>query len=529
MQKSFSDSEMSPGQAIESPSTSKFVETKPMDTPTSDKTSKPAIALPSEYQSPVSVGVTSSHTSPTNESDKCADDLSQHLPLTPPASGSIAFPTPSTSASTSMDFSPRRSSDELPHVPSLEPPRIGSSSNRRPSLYGAPPLPPPSGPLPPIPLSPPPPTPPPKDVPVSFGKVPPPKSFRQLYSAGQLPPASRGPGMHQSARGRPLLGRTTSLCDRPLPPIPIPNVPRRSSSAVLSGSSGEFQLLFIFLRAAIDQMADRMRTTSMHVPSLQTVPASPHYLPPENPPSGKEKAYPTLVPYHPRLRTVSSPLQPRLSHFNPSSTEVKPRAREDTDHSRGFSSSSSQSGRTARYQPPMANPIPSSYRSPSPTPSNFSSSQAGTVCSILGPDFDRRIFDAFPDVPRQLPDPKALTRQRSLEASGSEPRPRTPVIAVTIAPPDGQETERFIKSSEQGAGNALGCSNESTRAKTRPVSMPYGENASEMGQWAKQASPVRERKKSTSRPLIPTWYGDDDYDENEAGWASISVVRRRIA
>lgn len=270
-------------------------------------------------------------------------------------------------------------------------------------------------------------------------------------------------------------------------------------------------------------MADRMRTASMHVPSLQTVPASLHYLSPEKPPSGKEKAYPSLVPYHPRLRTVSSPLAPHVSPFNPSPMEVKPRA-QDTDHSRGFSSSSSQSGRTARYQPIMANPIPSSYRSPSPTPSGFSDSQAGTVCSILSPDFDRRIFDAFPDVPRQLPDPTVLTRQASLEASGSEP---TPVIAITIAPLDGQEeAERPMQSSGQGPGNGR---NASTRAKPRPVSMLHGENASEMGQWAKQASPLRERKKSTSRPLIPTWYGDEDYDEKEAGWASVSVVRRRIA
>jgi hypothetical protein len=408
---------------------------------------------------------------------------------------------------------------------------VSTTFNRHSSHYGAPPMPPPSGPLPPIPLSPPPPTPPPKDVPVSSGKMPLLKSFRQLYSAGQLPPASRGPGMHQSAQGRPLLGRTTSLSDRPLPPIPIHNVPRRSSSAFHSGSSGVFLLLFISLWTTVDQMADRMRTISMHVPSLQTVPASPHYPLPGNPPSGKEKAYPTLVPYHPRLRTVSSPLAPRVSPFNPSSSmDVKPRAQEDTDHSRGVSSSSSQSGRTARYQPHLANPIPSSYRSLSPTPSNFSDSQAGTVCSILSPDFDRRIFDAFPDVPRQLPDPTVLTRQGSLEASGSEPRPKTPVIAVTIAPPVGQEeAERLMRSSEPGAGNGLGYSNATTKAKLRPLSMPYGENASEMGQWAKQASPVRERKKSTSRPLIPTWYGDEDYDENEAGWASVSVVRRRIA
>jgi len=499
-----------------------------MDTPISDKTSEPAIALPSEYQSPVSVGVAPSHISPLDESDKCAGDTSQQLPPTPPTSGSIAFPTPSTSASTSTGLSPRQSTDELSYVPSLESRRTSTSFNRHSSHYGAPPMPPPSGPLPPIPLSPPPPTPPPKDVPVNYGKVPS-KSFRQLYSAGQLPPASRGPGMHQPAQGRPLLGRTTSLSDRPLPPIPLQNVPRRSSSAFASGSSGELQLLFMSLWATIDQMADRMRTTSMHVPSLQTVPASPHYLPPENPPSGKEKAYPTLVPYHPRLRTLSSPLAPRVSPSNPSSMEVKPCAREDTDHSRGFSSSSSQSGRTARYQPLMTNPIPSSYRSPSPTPSNFSDSQAGTVCSILSPDFDRRIFDAFPDVPRQLPDPTVLTRQGNLEASGSEPRPKTPVIAVTIAPPDDQEEERPMRSSESGAENSPGYSNASARAKSRPVSMPYGENASEMGQWAKQASPVRERKKSTSRPLIPTWYGDEDYDENEAGWASVSVVRRRIA
>lgn len=209
---------------------------------------------------------------------------------------------------------------------------------------------------------------------------------------------------------------------------------------------------------------------------------------------------------------------------------MKPRAREDTDHSRGFGSSSSQSGRTARYQPHLATPIPSSYRSPSPTPSNFSDSQAGTVCSILSPNFDRRIFDAFPEVPRQLPDPTVLTRQGSLEPSGYEPRLRAPVIAVMIAPPDGQEeTGKLLQKSGQGAGNGLGCPDASTRAKPRPLSMPYGENASEMGQWAKRASPVRERKKSTSRPLIPTWYGDDDYDENEAGWASVSVVRRRIA
>lgn len=404
-----------------------------------------------------------------------------------------------------------------------------STSSKHSSLYGAPPMPPPSGPLPPIPLSPPPPTPPPKDVPTSFGKMPPPKSFRQLYTAGQLPPSSRGPGMHQSAQGRPLLGRAASLCDRPLPAIPNSNFPRRSSSAFHNGSSGEFQLLFIYLRTTVDHLVDRMRTTSMHIPSLQTVPASPHYLPSENLPSKKEKAYPTLVPYHPRLRTVSSPLAPHVTPFNPSPIEVKPRA-QDTDHSRGFSSSSAQSDRTARYQPLMTNPIPSSYRSPSPTPSNLSDSQAGTVCSILSPTFDRRIFDAFPDVPRQLPDPTVLMRQGSLEPSGSEPRPRTPVIAVTIAPlDDQQEAERLMQSSEQGAENGLGCPNASTRAKPRPLSMLYGENASEMGQWAKQASPLRERKKSTSRPLIPTWYGDEDYDENEAGWASVSVVRRRIA
>jgi hypothetical protein len=211
--------------------------------------------------------------------------------------------------------------------------------------------------------------------------------------------------------------------------------------------------------------------------------------------------------------------------------EAKPHARENTDYSRGFSSSSGQSSRTARYQPPMANPIPSSYRPPSPTPSNFSDSQAGTVCSILSPNFDRRIFDAFPDVPRQLPDPTVLIRQGSLETrtEGSEPRPRKPVIAVTVAPPNGQEVEGLLQSSGQGAGNGLGYPNASTRARPRPVSMPYAENTSEMGQWAKQASPVRERKKSTSRPLIPTWYGDEDYDEHEAGWASVSVVRRRIA
>lgn len=267
----------------------------------------------------------------------------------------------------------------------------------------------------------------------------------------------------------------------------------------------------------------------MHVPSLQTVPASPHYLPPENLPPGKEKAYPNLVPYHPRLRTVSSPLAPRVIPSNAALVDVKPHAREDTDHSRGSSLASNQSGRTARYQPLPTNPVPSSYRPPSPTPSNYSESQAGTMCSILSPNFDRRIFDAFPDVPRQLPDPTVLTRQGSLgisEPSGSGPSPRTPVIAVTIAPPDGQTDAVVVQGSGLGAGTT------STRAgitKPRPVSMAYGEGASEMGQWSKQVSPVRERKKSTSRPLIPTWYDDDDYDEKEAGWASVSIVRRRIA
>lgn len=384
-------------------------------------------------------------------------------------------------------------------------------------------MPPPSGPLPPIPLSPPPPTPPPKDVPVSFGNVPPPRSFRELYSAGQLPPASRGPGMHQSAQGRPLLGRAISLSDRPLPALPNSNAPRRSTSAFVGGS-GEFQYFLTTQWATINQMQDRMRTTSMHVPSLQTVPASPHHLPPENLPPGKGKAYPTLVPYHPRLRTVSSPLAPRIYPFNASLPDTKPRAQEDTNHSRG---SSNQSSRTVRYQPLATNPLPSSYRSPSPTPSNYSDSQSGTVCSILSPDFDRRIFDAFPEVPRQLPDPTVLTRQGSLEVSepsGSEPNPRTPVIAVTIVSPDGHEDATVISRLRTVPTNT-----RAAASKARPVSMAYGEDASEMGQWAKQVSPVRERKKSTTRPLIPTWYDDDDYDENEAGWANVSVVRRRIA
>ena len=397
------------------------------------------------------------------------------------------------------------------------------------TLYGAPTMPPPSGPLPPIPLSPPPPTPPPKDVPGSFGKAPPPKSFRELYSAGRLPPASRGPGMHQSAQGRPLLGRATSLSDRPLPALPNSNYPKRSSSAFVNGSSGEFQFLLASRWATIDPMQDRMRTTSMHVSSLQTVPASPHHLPPENPFAGQEKAHPTLVPYNRRLRTVSSPLSPRAYPFNASLLDMKPRAQENTNHSRGSSLSSNQSSRTSRYQPLPTNPVPSSYRPPSPTPSNYSDSHSGTVCSILSPNFDRRIFDAFPDVPRQLPDPTVLTRQGSLgvsEPSGSEPRPRTPTIAVTIAPPDDQEDAGVMQ------GRELRTVITSTRAgasKPRPVSMAYGEGASEMGQWAKQVSPVRERKKSTTRPLIPTWYDDDDYDENEAGWASVSVVRRQIA
>ena len=243
VQKFVSDSENSPKLAIESPLTSKFVETKPMDTPTSDKASEPAIALPSEYWLPVSVDVTSSRISSIDEIDKCANDSSQQLPPTPPTSGSITFPTPSTSAGTSTGLSSGRSTDDLPYVPSLEFRKMSTPSNRHSSLHGAPPMPPPSGPLPPIPLSPPPPTPPPKDVPVSFGNMPPPKSFRQLYTAGRLPPSSRGPGMHQSAQGRPLIGRATSLCDRPLPAIPIPNVSRRSSSAVHSGSPGELQLL----------------------------------------------------------------------------------------------------------------------------------------------------------------------------------------------------------------------------------------------------------------------------------------------
>lgn len=276
--------------------------------------------------------------------------------------------------------------------------------------------------------------------------------------------------------------------------------------------------------ATINQMQDRMRTTSMHVPSLQTVPASPHHLPPETPLPGKGKAYPTLVPYHPRLRTVSSPLAPRIYPFNASLLDTKSHAQEDTNHSRG---SSNQSSRTVKYQPLATNPLPSSYRSSSPTPSNYSDSQCGTVCSILSPDFDRRIFDAFPEVPRQLPDPTVLTRQGSLEVSepsGSEPKPRTPVIAVTIVSPDGHEDAAVISGLRTVPTNT-----RAAASKARPVSMAYGEDASEMGQWAKQVSPVRERKKSTTRPLIPTWYDDDDYDENEAGWANVSVVRRRIA
>ena len=244
MQKSFSSSEKSPEQAIESPSTSKSVEIKPMDSPTSDKTPKLAVASPSEDQSPGSLGVASSRISPINESNWCANDTSKRLPPALPSGGSIAFPTPSTSASTSTGLSSRRSTDDLIYGPSPESWRSSTPSKRHSSLHGAPPMPPPSGPLPPIPLSPPPPTPPPKDVPMSFGKLPPPKSFRQLYSARHLPPSSRGPGMHQSNQGKPLLGRTTSLSDRPLPAIPNPNAPRRSSSAFLSGSSGESQLLF---------------------------------------------------------------------------------------------------------------------------------------------------------------------------------------------------------------------------------------------------------------------------------------------
>jgi hypothetical protein len=273
-----------------------------------------------------------------------------------------------------------------------------------------------------------------------------------------------------------------------------------------------------------------MRTTSMHVTSLQTVPASSHYPPPENIPSGKEKKHPNLVPYNPRLRTVSSPLAPRVSSLNPSMMDGKPRVREDTDHSRG---SSSSSNKTVRGHPLPISPIPSSYRSPSPTPSNYSDSQSGTVCSILSPDFDRRIFDAFPDVPRQLPDPTVPTRQGSLGVSESESMPKTPVIAVTIAPPDTQEDAGVVQIDGPGAGGVgLGYPNTSTKpgaTKPSPLSMAYGDGASGIGQWTKQVSPVRERKKSTTRPLIPTWYDDGDYDEKEAGWASVSVVRRRIA
>ncbi|KAG8839402.1 hypothetical protein FRB91_007017, partial [Serendipita sp. 411] len=218
----------------------------------------------------------------------------------------------------------------------------------------------------------------------------PPPSFRSLYSSGRLPPSSRGPGPHPSSKV-PLLQRAVSLVSRALPPIPMEDLPRRTSSA------------FHVIRSRTSSKAKQEKPSADFVRASSSSDATIKDASPRN--SSTQS----------RMRTTSSPLLMR-STSNASSGPPPPvpplppvvvvqDSSDSTPIARMFMEQRSQSSRAP----------PTSYRPGSPTASISSAYGSMSSCGpgpvhLFSPSFDQGIFDAFPEVPDHLPSDSVIAR-----------------------------------------------------------------------------------------------------------------------
>jgi hypothetical protein len=329
----------------------------------------------------------------------------------------------------------------------------------------------------------------------------PPPSFRSLYASGRLPPSSRGPGPHMPTGKIPLIKRAVTLMSRALPPIPREELPKRSTSAFHAIRSRTSSRASKHRDASIDGV-DRASTSS------DATITDNHSQRQGSTSSGSSQSKTTgsflaRDPYEniPPIVVMDS---------DPSITPIARRFMKN--------GSSKEVDQTARP--------PSSYRSGSPTPSSSSAqasiSSCGPPVHLFSPSFDQGIFDAFPDVPRHFPSQTVVARHLKARESVDSGR-----VSLGMNPNYSFSELETMRAEDTRPPPPSPCKSEDGRASTRKLRAPEDVNEFGLSDVRDGQSPMRRR--TNSRKLIPGWLDDDEEGEAETGWASVSIVRRRIA
>ncbi|CCA74558.1 hypothetical protein PIIN_08510 [Serendipita indica DSM 11827] len=332
----------------------------------------------------------------------------------------------------------------------------------------------------------------------------PPASFRSLYSAGRLPPSSRGPGPHPPTSKVPLLQRAVTLMSRALPPVPVEELPRRSASA--------FQAI-------------RSRTSSKAKKEQAKLALDGG----KRPETIYDDSSPRPSMSGPRMRTTSSPLvlsnaddTPRNSSSVPPVPTIPPvvittEADDSTPIARMFMQKKEQSLRGQNAQG-MA---PSAFRSDSPSPSLSSTYGSMSSCGpahLFSPSFDQGIFDAFPEVPDHLPTPSVIIRHTKGTRAQLGLMPNRSASELEGA---GREVQA---SSPSKSDDGYAFNRDADASSTGTIKTSNKSN--DVDEFGNQRPPGR--RKNSSRKVIPGWSDEED-EKVETGWANVSITRARIA
>jgi hypothetical protein len=325
----------------------------------------------------------------------------------------------------------------------------------------------------------------------------PPPSFRSLYASGRLPPSSRGPGPHLPSGKVPLIQRAVTLMSRALPPIPKEELPpRRSSSA--------FHVLRSRTSSKVKKKAAEQATLEERSSVSSDLTATDHGV-------------------KTRLRTKSSPSSSRPSSEVPPPVPQLPPVviLNDDEGSTPIAKMFMEQRQLSQKVNGSQDTPPSAFRSGSPSPSfsstqNSISSYSGPPLHLFTPSFDQGIFDSFPEVPHSLPTDSMVARHTK-QANGAGHSRLGIMSSHSYSDLQGRDSyERDIAYSKSDDGHGT-------------VKSPHGtKRVDEFGNpTSEDARHPPARRKPGSRKLIPGWYDEEDQEE-ETGWASVSVVRRRL-
>ncbi|KAG8833712.1 hypothetical protein FRC17_010175 [Serendipita sp. 399] len=321
----------------------------------------------------------------------------------------------------------------------------------------------------------------------------PPASFRSLYSSGRLPPSSRGPGPHPQSNKVPLLQRAVSLVSRALPPIPVEDLPRRTSSA--------FHVIRSRTSSKVKQ--DTAKRSAEFARASSSSDATVKDVSPRNS-SNQGRMRTTSTPL--MLNKVSSGDAPAVPPLPP--VVVVQDSSDPTPIARMFMEQRNQSSRAP----------PTSYRPNSPTASISSAFGSMSSCGpgpvhLFSGSFDQGIFDAFPEVPNHIPSESVVARH----SKGARPR----ILSSHSYSDLGDRTlDVFPPSPSRSEGGTTRIRSLDERSNgTIKKNVEVGD----LDEFGNLKPPTRTK---SSRKLIPEW---DDDEAGETGWASVSITRSRIA